>query len=93
VTIGVLYLDLALPESRSLKDRRRAVKSLKERIQNRFNASVAELGDPDLWQSAMLAVCIIGNDVRHVNSQLSSVAAFAGQDHRAVLTDYRIEML
>jgi uncharacterized protein YlxP (DUF503 family) len=51
------------------------------------------LGDPDLWQSAMLAVCIIGNDVRHVNSQLSSVAAFAGQDHRAVLTDYRIEML
>ncbi|HQB02034.1 MAG TPA: DUF503 domain-containing protein [Candidatus Hydrogenedentes bacterium] len=73
MTIGVLYLDLAMPESRSLKDRRRAVKSLKERIQNRFNASVVELGDPDLWQSAMLAVCIIGNDVRHVNSQLSSV--------------------
>lgn len=93
MTIGVLHLDLALPESRSLKDRRRVINSLKERIRNRFNASVAELGDPDIWKSARLAVCVIGNDVRHVNSQLSSVASFASQDHRALLTDYRIEML
>lgn len=93
MTIGLLHLELVLPEAQSLKDRRRIIKSLKERIGNRFNASIAELGNPDLWKHAQLAVCIIGNDVRHVNSQLSTVASFVNQDHRALLTDYRIEML
>jgi len=93
VTIGALQLDLLIPGAQSLKDKRRVIKSLKERLHNRFNCSVAEIDFQDTWRRSRLAVCIIGNDVRHVNSQLSSVVAYVAANSAAELADYRIEML
>lgn len=93
MTIGLLELDLLIPGANSLKDKRRAIKSLKERLRNRFNCSVAETEHMDIWRRARLAVCIVSTDVRHVNSQLSSVVAFVASANRTELVDYRIEML
>ncbi len=93
MTIGTLNLYLLIPGAQSLKNKRRVVKSLKERLHNRFNCSVAEVEYQDTWQRSRIAVCIIGNDVRHVNSQLSSVVAYVSTNSEALLADYRIEML
>lgn len=93
MTIGLLQIDLLLPEARSLKDKRRVIKSLKDRLHNRFNCSVAETGQQDAWQRATLAVCIVGGESGHVNSQLSHVVTFVETSCPAILADYRIEML
>jgi len=93
VTIGTLQIDLLIPDARSLKDKRRVIKSLIGRIHNRFNCSVAEIEFQDTWQRSRIAACVVGNDVRHVNSQLSSIVNFVSLNSSAVLADYRIEML
>ncbi len=93
MTIGSLQLDLLIRDAQSLKDKRRVVKSLKDRLHKRFNCSVAETEFQDVWQRSRIAVCIVGNDVRHVNSQLSGVVAFVAANSAAELADYRIEML
>ncbi len=93
MTIGALELDFIIPHADSLKDKRRVVKSLKERLRNRFNCSVAETDFLDAWRRCRLAVCVVSNDVRHVNSQLSGIVDYASKDSAAQLADYRIQML
>ncbi|MFA7692938.1 MAG: DUF503 domain-containing protein [Candidatus Hydrogenedentes bacterium] len=93
MTIGLLQMELLLPEARSLKDKRRLIKSLKDRLHNKFNCSVAETGGQDLWQRSSLAVCIVGGDSRHVNSQLNTVVTYVEMSAAVVLVDYRMELL
>ena len=93
MTIGTLQLDLLIPGAQSLKDKRRVIKSLKERLHNRFNCSVAEIEFQDTWQRSRFAVCVVSNDVRHVNSELSSIVTYVSTSSGAELADYRIEML
>lgn len=71
----LIKLTLQIPQSHSLKDKRRQIKSLKDRISNRFNASVAEVDDLDNHQRAEMAVCIIGNDKSYLDKQYSLVEA------------------
>src|SRR2546427_10265113 len=54
-SIGVLTLELRLENSHSLKDKRHVVKSLRDRLRNKFNVSVAEIDCQDLWQRAVVA--------------------------------------
>ena len=62
MTIGVHTLELHLPESRSLKDKRQVVRRLKDRLRSRFNVAVAELGDHgDLWQRGGLIVVSVAH--------------------------------
>jgi uncharacterized protein YlxP (DUF503 family) len=49
IHVSLLTMELLIPWSRSLKDRRSAVRGLKERLRSRFNASVAEVGYQDKW--------------------------------------------
>lgn len=69
--ITLLTIELAIPHAQSLKDKRSEIRGLKDRIRNSFNASVAEVGYPDKWQRAALAVSLVGGDKR----QLESIAA------------------
>lgn len=93
MTIGLLEISLQIPGARSLKDKRRVVKSLVERMRNRFNCSVAEVDLHDVWQNAKLAVCVVSGGSRHANEQLNEIARFASMHKDAILADYRIEML
>jgi len=93
MTIGVLQMELRIHGSRSLKMKRRVVKSLKERIRNRYNCSIAEVGFKDQWARAQLAASVIGDDSRHVNTQLNEIVNFASNHSQAELTGYHIEML
>ena len=71
--ISLLTIELMIPWAQSLKDKRSAVRSLKERLRNRFNASIAEVDYQDKWQRAVLAVCILDSDRRHLESDMSRV--------------------
>jgi uncharacterized protein YlxP (DUF503 family) len=90
--VGTCRLEFFIPAAGSLKSKRGVVKSLKERIRNRFNVSVAEVDHHDLWQRSAIAVAVVATDKRHANSVLSSVVRFAEGESRAELTDYELEI-
>ena len=87
------YLELHLLESFSLKDKRRVLKSLKDRIKNKFNVSVAEVDPTELWQSASLGVVIVSNGVRHANGILTKVVNLVEKDVRVELINSDMEVL
>ena len=74
MTVGVLHLRLSLP-SRTLKEKRTIVRSLVERLRNRFNAAVAEVDDLDEPSLASIAAVCVSNDPAHADSQLQAIAA------------------
>ena len=71
--ILLIKLDLKITHARSLKDKRSQIKSLKDRINSRFNASVAEIDALDSWQQAVMGVCMISNDKSYLDKQYSLV--------------------
>ena len=87
------YLKLHLWESSSLKDKRRVLKSLKDRIRNAHNVSVAEVDPTDLWQSASLGVVTVSSGVRHANGILTKVVNLVESDVRVELVNCDMEVL
>lgn len=70
MVVGVCTVELWIPESQSLKDKRQVVHSLKDRLRGKFNLSVAEVDGQDLWQKAVLGMACVANDGRHVEQVL-----------------------
>jgi uncharacterized protein len=93
MVIGILEIVLYLPESHSLKEKRQVVKSIKDKVHNRFNVAIAETGDLDLWQKVRLGVLSLGNDRRQVNGRLDQVTHFVERMQVAVDMDFQIELL
>jgi len=79
---------LCILESRSLKDKRRVIKSMKDR----FNVSIAEVGLQNAYQSAVIGVVSVSGDQHHLNKVLSHVVAFVEKIHLVELVDYKIEL-
>lgn len=73
MVIGVCRVELHLPDRHSLKEKRHVVKSLKDRMRRAFNVSIAEVGDQDLWQRAVLAAACVGTDRAYVNGVLDQL--------------------
>ena len=94
MNVGVCRVNLRLPENSSLKGKRRVLKSITSRVANKFNVSVAEVDDHDLWQLATLGISCVSNDKRHTNEVLSKVVDYIidGRFEVEVL-DYEIEIL
>lgn len=59
--VGICTIAIFLPESRSLKDKRRVLKSLKDRLRSKHNVSVAEVDGQELWQRATLGIAAVSN--------------------------------
>ncbi|MGN6725429.1 MAG: DUF503 domain-containing protein [Tepidisphaeraceae bacterium] len=91
--VGILQLDLAVPEAQSLKDKRRVILSLKDRIANGHNVSVAEVDRLDEHQRSMIGVAMVSNDKRYVEGGLSKIVDMVRLNAGVNLLDYRIEML
>lgn len=71
--VGTLRITAYLPGVHSLKEKRRIVKGLKDRLHARFNVSVAEVDHNDVWQTAEIGVAAVGNESRHVGAVLDEV--------------------
>jgi len=70
VIVGVIVWELHLPASQSLKDKRSVLKSLKDRLHQRFNVSVGETAHQDLWQRAEITAAVVSTDRHHAESVL-----------------------
>ena len=93
MTIGLLQMAFLIPGAHSLKDKRRVIKSVKQKLQNRYNISIAEVGEKEQWGRAQLAVCVVGDDSRFVNTQLNEVVAWCERHADAQLIDVSIERM
>ena len=94
MNVGVCKVRLRLPENLSLKGKRQVLKSITTRVRNKFNVSVAEVDDQDLWQLATLGICCVSNNNRHTNEVLSKVVDFiVGGRFEVEVVDYEIEIL
>jgi uncharacterized protein YlxP (DUF503 family) len=94
VNVGICKIRLRLPDNLSLKGKRQVVKSLTARLRNKFNISVAEVEDNDLWQLATLGVCFVSNDQRFTNEVLSkAVEMVVNSQGDFEFLDYEIEIL
>jgi len=94
MNVGVCKIRLRLPENMSLKGKRRVLKSIITQLKNRFNVSVAEVDDQQLWQMATLGVCCLSNDSRYTNEVLSKVVNFIANGRFDVeMLDYKIEII
>jgi uncharacterized protein len=91
--IGVCTIEMHIPQSGSLKTKRHSLRSIKDRIRSRFNVSVAEIDDNDLWQKASLAVAAVSNDKSHLNQMLDHVVNLVRSVPEVSLLDYHIEIL
>ena len=76
MVVGILRVVLYLPENHSLKGKRGVVRSIKARVGNKYNVSIAECDDHDNWQRITLGVAQIGNERDHVDRSLRDVATF-----------------
>ncbi len=83
--IGLLTLDLYIPDAATLKDKRRVVKSLIERLCNRYNVSVAEIEQLDNRCRATLAIAYVANERTHVERVLSHLEAAVSRERQTVV--------
>ena len=91
--IGLLTARISIPDARSLKDKRSVIRSLKDRMVNKMNVSVAEVGDQDQWKFAQLAFVTVAADSTIVQSRLSKLSSLLRANPRYVLLDIHTEML
>jgi uncharacterized protein len=71
--VGLLTLELYIPDAQSLKEKRQVLRSLKDRLRREFNVAVAELDHHDTWQRSVVGVVTISNEEKHVNEMLQKV--------------------
>jgi len=71
--VGLCTVELHFPDSLSLKSKRKILVSLKTRLQNRFNVSIAEIDEMHLWQKAVLGIASVANETARVNQTLDHV--------------------
>ncbi|MCW9012444.1 MAG: DUF503 domain-containing protein [Gammaproteobacteria bacterium] len=71
--IILIVIELHIPFAHSLKEKRKHIRSLKDRLQNKFNASVAEIDAKEEWQKSILGITMISSDKRFLESQSSAI--------------------
>ena len=71
--VGLLTLELHLPDAQSLKDKRQVLRSLKDKLRREFNVAVAELDHQDVWQRSVIGVVTLSNEEKHVQESLQKV--------------------
>ncbi len=92
MVIGVCTVALHIPGSQSLKDKRRVLRSLKEKLRQEFNLSVAEVEDNDLWQRATLGLAVVANEGGFADEVLAKAVETIKRRTDVELLDYRLEM-
>ena len=93
MVVGVLQLELSVGDAMSLKDKRRVVKSLKDRIAHAHNVSIAEVGALDEHRRAILGLAMVANEKSYVEGALSKLVDFVKTVPNVGLIDYQIDLL
>ena len=91
MVVGTLRMELHLPAADSLKAKRSVVNRVKERVRSRFNASIAEVSDQDLWQRATLGVAVVGEEQAVLDRVLHDILSVVEREDRLTVLDYIIQ--
>ncbi len=86
--VGAYYLRLTVYNSRCLKDKRKVVKSIIQRVRQRYNVSVSEIGSCDEWMEAELGIAAVSGDSRGTDRVLQGAFKFVDEDDRVEVVDY-----
>ena len=92
-TVGLVHMELRIAEAASLKDKRRAIRSFKDRLRNTWNVSVAEVDRLDNRQLAVLAVAMVSKDRRYLEGALQKLVNATAAEREISLVDYELELL
>ena len=92
MVIGLLSATLSIPEAGSLKEKRSVIRSLKDRVRNHMNISVAEVGSQDKWRTADMAFVTVATDRKTVDKRLSAVDSLLRRNPRHIVTDIHTEL-
>ena len=93
MTIGVLQFEIRVGDAMSLKDKRRVVKSIKDRIAHGHNVSIAEVGALDEHRRSIIGIAMVANERGYVEGALSKLVDFVRSVGNVDLVDYQIELL
>jgi uncharacterized protein YlxP (DUF503 family) len=92
LVVGTCTISLHIPESGSLKSKRWVLRRIKDRVRNKFNVSIAEVGDFDLWQRSTLGVAVVSRDGRFANQVISKVIDLIESDGNALVLDIQTDL-
>jgi uncharacterized protein YlxP (DUF503 family) len=90
--VGSLRVRLLVRQSRSLKDKRQVVQSIKDRLRNQFNVSVAEVEAQDHRQLVVLGVAMVSNEAQHVRAAFERIVAALRGHPVAEMLDHEMEV-
>ena len=93
MVVGICRLTLMVPESHSLKEKRMVVRRIKDRVHQKFNAAIAEVGGEDAWQNAVLGFAVVANEKAFVESMVDKIVEFIDSLAVAKLIDDEKEVL
>ena len=93
MTVGAAIVEIHVHGSHSLKQKRGVVRSIVQRVRNRFNVSVAEVGGQGTWQHAVIGLSNVGSDPRLLRRELEKALEFIENLHLAEVTGCEVEML
>ena len=93
MTVALLSVELFLPMSQSLKDKRMVVRSITSRVRQTFAVAVAEVGEQDTWQTAVVGVACVSNDARHADEMCQKVLAFVENNADGLVSASRFELI
>jgi uncharacterized protein YlxP (DUF503 family) len=93
MNLGYCSLRFFLHGNNSLKGKRKVIRAIKDRLRNKFNVSVAEVGDQDVWQSIHLGIAAVSADAQYLDGLLKQVVNFVDNMHLAEMTDCQTEII
>ncbi len=92
MVVGTLKIEFRLFDNRSLKGKRKVVRSMVDKVKHKFNVSIAEVGSNDKWQRIELGVSAVGNDRRHIDSSLNNILDYMDTLYLAEIVDSSVEI-
>lgn len=93
MVIGICTVELYIPDSGSLKGKRQVIKSIKDRMRQNYNVSVAEIDGHDLWQRVVIGIACVGVEKRYINGLLDKIVDSLQGNHSVEVMKYNIEFI
>ncbi len=93
MTVGLLAIEIIIPQSGSLKDKRMVINHIKDRLQGKFNVSVAEVGYQEKWQRAQVAIAQVSADRNYVEKTLHKIFRLLDDEHQFEIITYEFEYI
>ena len=92
MVVGTLKIEFLLSDNRSLKGKRKVVRSMVDKVKSRFNVAIAEVGSNDKGQKIELGISTVGNDRRHIDSSLNHTLKFLDSLYLAQIVNTEMEI-